>query len=154
MSMLQSQKITRKLLVESAREWLGTPYCHQASLKGAGCDCLGLIRGVWRDTYGVEPEKPPNYTSDWAETLKAETLRDAAMRWMRPVMIDQLQVADVILFRWRGHLPAKHIAIVTGEASFIHACEGVPVCEVAFSPWWRRRLAYAFQFPNLQEEHC
>ena len=28
--------------------WIGTPYRHQASLKGVGCDCLGLVRGVWR----------------------------------------------------------------------------------------------------------
>ena len=38
--------------VASARGWLGTPYHHQASLKGVGCDCLGLLRGVWREVIG------------------------------------------------------------------------------------------------------
>ncbi|HMM10451.1 MAG TPA: peptidase, partial [Paracoccus solventivorans] len=51
--------------VEIARGWIGTPYVHQGSVKGAGADCLGLIRGVWRELYGTEPEAPPPYTPDW-----------------------------------------------------------------------------------------
>jgi hypothetical protein len=31
----------------------------------------------------------------------------------------------------------------------IHAHDGAAVTEVAIAPWWRRRLAYAFQFPDL-----
>ena len=47
---------TRDEIVRAARRYIGTPYHHQAALAGAGCDCLGLIRGVWRDLYGAEPE--------------------------------------------------------------------------------------------------
>jgi hypothetical protein len=39
-------------IIAAARSWLGTPYAHQASLKGVGCDCLGLVRGVWREVQG------------------------------------------------------------------------------------------------------
>jgi NlpC/P60 family putative phage cell wall peptidase len=46
-----------------ARRWIGTPYRHGASARGAGADCLGLIRGVWRALYGAEPETPPAYTA-------------------------------------------------------------------------------------------
>ena len=42
-------------IVGAARAWLGTPYRHRASTPGAGCDCLGLVRGVWRTLYGAEP---------------------------------------------------------------------------------------------------
>ena len=45
----------RARIVATARSWLGTPYHHQASLRGVGCDCLGLVRGVWRELYGDEP---------------------------------------------------------------------------------------------------
>jgi hypothetical protein len=31
----------------------------------------------------------------------------------------------------------------------IHAQDGVAVSEVAFSPWWRRRVAFAFRFPGV-----
>ena len=46
----------RAEIVRAARSWIGTPYRHQASLKGVGCDCLGLLRGVWREVVGAEPE--------------------------------------------------------------------------------------------------
>ena len=65
-------------VVEAARGWLGTPYVHQASTKGSGADCLGLIRGVWREIHGAEPEEPPAYTADWAECGGAEVLQAAA----------------------------------------------------------------------------
>ena len=41
-------------VVAAARSWLGTPYRHQASLKGAGADCLGVVRGVWRELVGPD----------------------------------------------------------------------------------------------------
>ena len=43
-------------VVERARAWIGTPYRHQASCRGAGTDCLGLLRGLWREMLGPEPE--------------------------------------------------------------------------------------------------
>ena len=54
-------------IVAEARSWVGTPYQHQCSTKGAGTDCLGLVRGVWRAMLGPEPEVVPPYTADWAE---------------------------------------------------------------------------------------
>jgi NlpC/P60 family putative phage cell wall peptidase len=51
-------------VIAAARGWLGTPYHDQASAKGAGCDCLGLVRGVWRDLHGSEPEQPAGGLDD------------------------------------------------------------------------------------------
>ena len=48
-----------------ARAWLGTPYLHQSSVKGVGCDCLGLARGIWRTLHGDEPWEVPPYYRDW-----------------------------------------------------------------------------------------
>ena len=48
-------------VIAAARAWLGTPYHDQASLRGIGCDCLGLARGVWRDLVGAEPQPIPPY---------------------------------------------------------------------------------------------
>ena len=63
--------------VLEARTWLGTPYRHQASLKGAGADCLGLLRGVWRAVYGAEPMQITPYTADWSEASGREDLLQA-----------------------------------------------------------------------------
>lgn len=66
--------VTRESIVKGAHGWLGTPYHHRASLKGAGTDCLGLIRGIWRELYGPEPEAMPISATErprGVETLRA-----------------------------------------------------------------------------------
>ncbi len=141
--------IPRSRIISEARSWTGTPYQHQASLKGVGCDCLGLVRGVWRGVYGDEPELPPPYSPDWAEAGGRETMRDAAGRHLHPVKLYEIRPGDVLLFRWRMHLPAKHAAIMTGPATMIHAHDGMSVCEAALSNWWRRHLAFSFSFPGV-----
>jgi NlpC/P60 family putative phage cell wall peptidase len=46
-----------------------------------GSDCLGLIRGIWRELYNEEPEEmPPPYTQDWGSAVGSETLLAAASR--------------------------------------------------------------------------
>jgi NlpC/P60 family putative phage cell wall peptidase len=143
--------ITRSLIIAEARAWIGTPYRHQASLKGVGCDCLGLVRGVWRAVMGTEPERAPPYAPDWAEAAGRETLAEAAGRHMTMVPLNEFAPGDVLLFRWRAEMPAKHAAIVTASDEMVHAHDGAAVAEVAIAPWWRRRLAYAFRFPELTD---
>ena len=143
---------TREAIVAAARGWTGTPYHHQASLKGVGCDCLGLLRGVWREAIGDEPETMPPYRPDWAEAGGNETLLSAAERHLLSIAITMAEPGDVLFFRWRGHLPAKHCAILSSADSMIHAHDGAAVAEVALAPWWRRHVAGAFRFPGLAEE--
>ena len=141
-------------IITLARGWIGTPYQHQASLKGVGCDCLGLLRGIWRERHGTEPEIAPPYAPDWAESLQRATanpepLIEAATRHLLPVPLAAITPGDVLLFRWRSHLPAKHLAILCAPGLMIHAHDGASVCEVAFSPWWQRHLAAVFRFPEI-----
>jgi NlpC/P60 family putative phage cell wall peptidase len=143
--------ITRPTIVAETRAWLGTPYRHQASLKGVGCDCLGLVRGVWRAIIGAEPEAVPAYASDWAEASNDETLAAAALRHLIAIEVPAALPGDVLLFRWRAGLPAKHAAILTAPALMVHAHDGAAVAEVALAPWWRRRLAFAFRFPGVTD---
>jgi NlpC/P60 family putative phage cell wall peptidase len=142
--------LTREAIVAEALAWRGTPYRHQASLKGVGCDCLGLVRGVWRALIGDEPEPLPAYTPDWAEARAAETLAEAGARHFVAVPLAEAAAGDVVLFRWRASLPAKHAAILISPDRFVHAQQGAAVATAAFSPWWRRRTAYAFRFPGVR----
>ncbi|KAB2885925.1 MAG: peptidase P60 [Pseudorhodoplanes sp.] len=141
--------VTREQIVSEARAWIGTPYRHQASLKGVGCDCLGLVRGVWRALLGPEPEQVPPYTRDWAEASDGEKLAGAGMRHFIPLPPDAFAAGDVLLFRWRSGYPAKHAAVATSSATMIHAHDSAAVAEIAITPWWRRRLAFAFRFPGV-----
>lgn len=47
--------ITREQVVDEARSWVGTPYQHQARIKGIGVDCAGLLIGVARALGIVSP---------------------------------------------------------------------------------------------------
>lgn len=136
-------------IVTLARTWLGTPYHHQASLRGVGTDCVGLVRGIYRDLYGAEAEALPAYTRDWAEGSGRETLLDAARRHLIEIASFDAQPGDVLVFRWRRGMLAKHCAILSAPAAMIHALEGATVSEVTLSPWWRRHIAGAFAFPTL-----
>lgn len=136
----------------AARDWIGTPYRHQASRKDVGADCLGLVRGVWRDVLGAEPETPPPYTPNWAEAHGQETLLEAARKHLREVPLGQAIPGDVLLFRMGLGHPAKHCAILSRPETIIHAYWGRAVCETRLVPWWKRRLAAAFAFPGLDAD--
>ncbi len=142
--------ITRQKIVAVAKSWLGTPYHHQASVKGIGTDCLGLVRGVYREVYGHEAEAPPSYTPDWAEASGIETMLKAATRHLDRRSLETMALGDVIIFRLRPSMVAKHAAIVAGPQKMIHAIEGAPVSEVVLSGWWHRHIAGVFSFPDVE----
>lgn len=136
-------------IVTEARAWLGTPYVHQASSNGAGADCLGLVRGVWRALYGQEPEVAPSYSMDWSEPRREERLWEAARRHLVP--IDTPAPGQVLLFRMRDGGVAKHLGIQSQAGAaphFIHAYSGYGVVESALTPPWARRIVARFRFPE------
>jgi NlpC/P60 family putative phage cell wall peptidase len=141
--------LSRSDIVAEARAWIGTAYRHQGSCKGIGCDCLGLVRGVWRAVIGDEPQATPAYSRDWAEASGEEALAHAARTHLIEIDVAQFEPGDVLLFRYRDCYPAKHMAIVSAPALMVHAHDGAAVAEVAIAPWWRRRIAYAFRFPGV-----
>lgn len=137
-------------VVEIARSWLGTPYLHQGSHKGIGCDCLGLIRGVWREIHGAEPEPVPAYSSDWGEPTGQELLFEAAMRHMRHAVDIPMAPGQVALFRMRHDAVAKHLGLVSQVGPypfFIHAYAGHGVVESPLSRPWRRKIVARFSMP-------
>lgn len=136
-------------VVALAQGWIGTPYLHQASVKGVGCDCLGLLRGIWREAYGAEPEQIPAYTADWSEPQGDELLFEAALRHLKPVDAAPLAPGQVVLFRMRKGAVAKHLGVLaTGDPlpGFIHAYSGHGVVQSPLSTPWRRRIAARFAF--------
>ncbi len=152
-----SARGSRPDIVDAARGWIGTPYRHQASLKGWGADCLGLVRGVWRERVGPEPERIPAYRPDWAEVGGEEALLAGARRRLHELAPARARPGDVLLFRMAPGAPVKHCAILSegppapdGGGRMIHAYWGRVVVESWLHPWWRRRLTHAFAFPPPQ----
>ena len=144
-----SMIVNAEAVVQAAREWIGTPYVHQASLKGIGCDCLGLVRGVWRECEGIEPTITPRYSSIWTEGETDESLLNAGLRFFVSIPYGQACPADMLVFRMRPSAVAKHAGILTGAHSFVHAYSNSNVVESHLDNFWAPKIAGVFRFPSL-----
>ncbi|MDV3251542.1 C40 family peptidase [Devosia sp. BK] len=138
--------MTGDAVVAAARAWLGTPYRHRASTLGAGCDCLGLLRGVWRALYGKEPVVVPAYRASARDPEHAGALREAAERFLLPAE-GAVEAGQVVLFRLNGLDEARHCGILVSADRFIHAQEKLGVVEANLTPGWARRVSGRFVFP-------
>ncbi len=134
-------------VVAAARAWIGTPYRHRAATLGAGCDCLGLVAGVWRMLYGSEPPELPPYRADWRDVSFAPELAALASRWLVPA--EGLAAGRVVLFRIGVSPLPRHCAVMVGPARFVHAQERLGVVEGNLTDGWRRRVAGVFGFPGI-----
>ena len=156
-SSLQGSPLQKAVLTE-AREWLGTAYRHQASCKGVACDCLGLVRGVWRGVIGEEPQNAPAYSPDWAECGETETLLDAARAHLVEIDPACALPGDVVMFRMTPEALVKHCAILSGaptptepQRRMIHAYWSRACVESWIGPWWSRRLCHSCSFPEIRQ---
>lgn len=138
-------------VVDIARQWIGTPYVHQAAQRGAGCDCLGLLRGVWAEYSGTPPVPVPPYTPDWSEPQGRETLWDELGARLRRKPRAEAAAGDVVLFRMAHGAVAKHVGLqaeIGAHPSFIHSYQGHGVIESALTAPWSRRLVARFAVPD------
>ncbi len=138
----------REQIIQITRTWLETPYKHQACKKGAGCDCFGLIRGVYEELYGVKPVYNANYTPFWAEETGQELMREGFSKYLIEINPVEAEPGDVLIFKLRKKGPAKHAAIKTGENTMIHSYSGHNVVETAIFKSRNCHPVYAFKFPE------
>ena len=149
--------ITRAEIVSEARAWIGTPYQHQAHLRGVGCDCGGLIGGV-AVALGIVPP-------DWWDTEFArhagyarqptgDSLIDVLSEFMTATDSDTAQPGDVVVMRFK--LDPTHVGFladyVHGGLSLIHALNGIgvrAVTEHRIDAQWRNRVTHAFKMPGV-----
>jgi NlpC/P60 family putative phage cell wall peptidase len=138
-----------QIVIAEALSWLGTPYRHQGDRKGVGCDCLGLVRGVWHAVYGEDAEHPGSYSPGWVGQGAGEQLLDSLRRHFLEKPLADAGPGDVLAFRWRPHLPVRHLGIQVEPDAIVHAYEGAgAVVMSTLVPQWRRRIAAVFAFPS------
>ena len=142
--------IEDRVLAE-ARRWIGTPYRHQGHTRGVGCDCLGLVRGVWTGVYGREAERPPAYAMDWAVNARDDLMTAAAVRNLDEIALADAGPGNLVLFAWKPGHPACHAGILFPDSRFVHAYERAGVVCSPLVPHWRRRITAAFAFPDRPE---
>ena len=143
-------------IVAEARLWIGTPYLHQASVRGRGADCLGLVRGIWRDVYrSGTASRSKLFCRLGAMFQGTKTLLGAAQRWFEEIGLEQAGAGDLVCFRWGRGKIAKHLGLLTAPlksgAGFIHAYERAGVVETTLGQRWQSRVVACFQFPSPEQ---
>lgn len=108
----------RKRVLDEAATWRGTPWHHNARIKGVGVDCAQYLAAVYHASGIIEEVAPREYAADWAlhrnqELFAAEVLRHA-------VPVDEPGPADVVLYKVGRTF--SHGAIVVQWPNIIHAC--------------------------------
>lgn len=144
--------MTRDDIQTIARSWIGTPYHHQAAIKGVGCDCLGLLRGLWVEL-GYRPiSMVPDYPQSWPKTQRQGYFAQSLAKYLRPIPIAQAMGGDVVLCRLSLGGPIVHAGILVQhnaeKLNFIHAHSRFGVQETPYDPLWARLAQLAFRFPQ------
>ena len=82
------------------------------------------------------------------ERYPPEVLADGARVMMPEIATADAPPGALILFRMMPRAIAKHVGILTGPDTFLHAYERLGVIEEPLTAAWRRRIAFAFLFPQ------
>ncbi len=108
-----------ELVAAEARTWIKTPFIPQASQKGRGCDCKGLVWGVARELGFPEAESIYAKIADYslARPIDGKLMKEGVAAVFDPA--DEIEAGDVLLLRI-GRTPA-HLAIYVGGGRAIHA---------------------------------
>ena len=143
--------VTREMVIAEAREWLGTPFHHQASVKGAGCDCIGLVKGVGV-ALGIVDYDPNSALaksfSNYPKLPDSKRMREGLATWLINIPFSEASVGDILFMSW-GRDP-MHVAIKT-DCGIIHSYSGIKkVIEHALDEEWNRRIVAAYRYPALR----
>jgi len=142
--------MTPERIEQAARQWIGTPFHHQASVMGVGCDCLGFVRGVYRQCGGAQSIAIPNYGLFWSERGQFN-LRDSLSEHLHLIPRGDAMVGDILLLRMRFGGSPRHLAVLSDAGhSIIHCDSKHGVTEVPFAPMWSRLCAATFRFKEVR----
>ncbi|MBD2694438.1 NlpC/P60 family protein [Anabaena catenula] len=132
--------MTKLEIVTTAREWLGTPYHHQARAKGVGVDCIGLVLGVLKEL-GVYTFDFTDYDRTPDSTVLQSLLEEHCTQTDNP------EPGDIHLFRIKRN--PQHVGLCS-DIGLIHAYQGVgKVVEHTLDEFWQRRIIKSFILPGI-----
>ena len=136
----------RSEIVAAARAWGGTPFVHGAARRAAGCDCLGLIRGLRAELTCTPPLRGRAYPPGWGRRGADDARGGGRAGWLAPAA--DPAPGQVLLFRLRAGAPATHLGVLTETGAaprFIHAYDRHGVVESPLAGPWARRIVARFE---------
>jgi cell wall-associated NlpC family hydrolase len=133
----------RQRIVDEAREWVGTPWHHEARVRGAGVDCGMLLLEVY-ERVGLLPRiDPDHYSMDFMCHRTEEWFTETILKYAEEIFEPPYLPGDVVMFRW-GRI-FSHGAIVISWPQIIHASSPdrcVTYADVSISPLADRKMRY------------
>lgn len=136
-------------IVAEAREWIGTKWQHQASLKGVAADCVGLLRGVYQAVTGRPVESSIDYHR-LPVPGRENRLYEEISKYADQVPMNDMQPGDVLLFSFLDGT-SNHVGIYAGDGRFIHAWADVHrVVETTLTLVWQRSIQAIFRMPEAK----
>lgn len=120
----------RTAVAAAARAWLGTPYHHQARIKGAGVDCALLLCEVYHAAGVIPFVDPTPYPQNWHIHRSGERY----MGWVDKFATLQTappQVGDLLLFRFGRAF--SHAGIYVGDHRVVHSLADHGVIETSLA---------------------
>ena len=128
-----------------ARNWLGTPHVPMASKRQVGCDCIGLVRGVFEEIEDRPAPGIPPLARDWFGA-RGRPLVTALRTHLTEIPVTEAGPGPgtVIVIRVGGRREV-HCGIIEEDGRLIHAMEGPGVVRVPVGPYLKTaRFAAAF----------
>lgn len=136
-------------VVAEARSWAGTPYQHGQSVKGVGCDCIGLVNGVCAEVTQRPLVKTPPYAASWRSKNMSQVILDG-MSQRATLVNGEPQLGDLIAFSTVYPGYAAHCGILATDDTFVHVYASmISVAEVSLIPWWRKRIVAAYRIGDV-----
>jgi cell wall-associated NlpC family hydrolase len=113
------EKTAREKIVEEALSWRGTPWHHEARVKGGGVDCGMLLLEVFEKAGLIPRIEPAHYGPDFMLHRGDEWFALYVLKYADEVKEPPYLPGDVILFR-HGRI-FSHGGIIIDWPSIIHA---------------------------------
>jgi len=148
---------TREEIVTEVRTWKDTKFVHQASVKGVGCDCAGLILGVGVNTGGIIMKLTDAALQEfvgYSTRPDPHKMIRALGLLMLPIRKEEAGAGDVVYRRYT--MEPQHLGILTGDlfeakSGVVHA-ERWParkVVEGRTDGDWYNNVTSAWRYPGL-----
>lgn len=143
---------TRSEIINEAREWVGTPYQHQAIVKQVGADCVGLIAGVGMATHALDVTRDDLRTVwNYGRLPNPKRMEFLLDKYLLRVEGEPL-IGDIAWIQWRDGMP-MHLALLAehkGRETIIHSYADVrKVTEHSLTKLWRDRIVSYWRYPNV-----
>ena len=138
----------RMEVVAEARTWIDTPFRHQGSRKGHGCDCIGFLRRIGTDmdlcTEDLWGPKAAPFEG-YSELPDPDKFMAALNIFMDEISLKDILYADIILFQSRVN--PTHLGLVTDEGMIHGYLKTKKVVEHSLDTMWFRHIKTVYRFP-------